>query len=40
MKDATKSLPVMPAEGWPQSTGFVHDAVFYIEAEKPLSVSS
>ena len=27
---------VMPHEGWPR-TGFVYDAVFYIEAEKPLS---
>lgn len=26
----------MPEEGWPR-TGFVHEAVFYIEAEKPLS---
>jgi len=26
----------MPPEGWPR-TGFVYDAVFYIEAEKPLS---
>uniref|UniRef100_A0A7S4ICB3 chitin synthase n=1 Tax=Odontella aurita TaxID=265563 RepID=A0A7S4ICB3_9STRA len=26
----------MPKEGWPK-TGFVHNAVFYIEAEKPLS---
>jgi cellulose synthase/poly-beta-1,6-N-acetylglucosamine synthase-like glycosyltransferase len=26
----------MPEEGWPR-TGFVHDAVFFVEAEKPLS---
>jgi hypothetical protein len=26
----------MPEEGWPR-TGFVHEAIFYIEAEKPLS---
>jgi cellulose synthase/poly-beta-1,6-N-acetylglucosamine synthase-like glycosyltransferase len=26
----------MPKEGWPK-TGFVHEAIFYIEAEKPLS---
>jgi uncharacterized membrane protein len=35
VKDS-KSLTVMPPEGWPR-TGFVHDAIFYIEAEKPLS---
>lgn len=26
----------MPEEGWPR-TGFVYEAVFFIEAEKPLS---
>jgi cellulose synthase/poly-beta-1,6-N-acetylglucosamine synthase-like glycosyltransferase len=26
----------MPKEGWPR-TGFVHNAIFYLEAEKPMS---
>ena len=26
----------MPPEGWPR-TGFVHESLFYIEAEKPVS---
>lgn len=31
-----KEEAVMPLEGWPK-TGFVHKALFYVEAEKPLS---
>ena len=33
---ADKEEAQMPPEGWPR-TGFVHEALFYIEAEKPLS---
>ena len=33
---SSKEDSVMPPEGWPR-TGFCYDAVFYIEAEKPLS---
>ena len=32
----SKHDTVMPPEGWSR-TGFVHDAIFYMEAEKPLS---
>ena len=32
----SKLDPVQPPEGWSR-TGFVHDAIFYMEAEKPLS---
>ena len=35
-KENVKDLNIRPEEGWPR-TGFVHDAIFYIEAEKPLS---
>ena len=35
-KKATKDENRMPLEGWPK-TGLVHDAIFYMEAEKPLS---
>ena len=31
-----KAKVQMPPEGWPR-TGFVHEALFYVEAEKPLS---
>ncbi|KAG7351377.1 chitin synthase [Nitzschia inconspicua] len=31
-----KDAPRMPVEGWPR-TGFVHEALFFVEAEKPLS---
>jgi cellulose synthase/poly-beta-1,6-N-acetylglucosamine synthase-like glycosyltransferase len=31
-----KEVTRMPEEGWPR-TGFVHDALFYVEAEKPMS---
>ena len=34
---ASSKIPAKrPPEGWPR-TGFVHDAIFYMEAEKPLS---
>jgi hypothetical protein len=35
-KRSSKDSSVMPREGWPK-TGLVHDAIFYMEAEKPLS---
>jgi hypothetical protein len=35
-KQSSKDKSVMPAEGWPK-TGLVRDAIFYMEAEKPLS---
>jgi hypothetical protein len=35
-KQSSKDENVMPPEGWPK-TGLVRDAVFYMEAEKPLS---
>ena len=35
LKDS-KAKSVMPPEGWPR-TGFVHEALFFVEAEKPLS---
>jgi hypothetical protein len=35
-KESSKDDNVMPVEGWPK-TGLVHDAIFYMEAEKPLS---
>jgi hypothetical protein len=35
-KQSSKHDNIMPVEGWPK-TGLVRDAVFYMEAEKPLS---
>lgn len=35
-KQSSKDENVMPSEGWPK-TGLVRDAIFYMEAEKPLS---
>jgi hypothetical protein len=35
-KRSSKDESVMPTECW-SKTGLVHDAIFYMEAEKPLS---
>ena len=34
-KKSGKEENVMPPEGWPK-TGIAHEAIFYMEAEKPL----